>query len=48
MVGYSKPRQWKKEKSQKLRGRRDQIKVFDIGSNPVSVRVSVYPLDIGQ
>ena len=31
MVAYTKPRQWKKEESKRLRGERDQIKFIDSG-----------------
>ena len=31
MVAYTKPQQWKKEESERLRGERDQIKFIDIG-----------------
>ena len=31
MVAYTKPQQWKKEESERLRGGRDQIKFIDLG-----------------
>ena len=31
MVAYTKPRQWKKEESERLRGDGDQIKFIDLG-----------------
>ena len=30
IVTYAKPQQWKKEKSERLRGERDQIKFIDL------------------
>ena len=30
MVAYTKPQQWKKEESERLRGERDQIKFIDL------------------
>ena len=31
MATYSKPRQWKKEESERLRGEEDKIKFIDLG-----------------
>ena len=31
MVAYTKPQQWKKEESERLRGERDKIKFIDLG-----------------
>ena len=31
MVAYTKPQQWKKEESERLRGERDQIKFIGLG-----------------
>ena len=31
MVAYTKPQQWKKEESQRIRGERDQIEFIDLG-----------------
>ena len=30
MVAYTKPQQWEKEESERLRGERDQIKFIDL------------------
>ena len=30
-MAYTKPQQWKKEESERLRGERDQIKFIDLG-----------------
>ena len=30
MVAYTKPQQWKKEESERLRGEREQIKFIDL------------------
>ena len=30
MVNYTKPKQWKKEESERLRGERNQIKFIDL------------------
>ena len=31
MVAYTKPQQWKKEESQRIRGERDQVEFIDLG-----------------
>ena len=31
MVAYTKPQQWEKEESKRLRGERDQINIIDLG-----------------
>ena len=31
MAAYTKPQQWKKEESERLRGERDQMKFIDLG-----------------
>ena len=30
MVAYTKPQQWKREESERLRGERDQVKFIDL------------------
>ena len=37
MVAYTKPQQWKKEESERLRGERDQIKFNDLGFDRLQV-----------
>ena len=37
MVAYTKPQQWEKEESQRLRGERDQIKFIDLGFEELQV-----------